>query len=233
MRLSGSFAGVLLAAAALFAPRPAEAIPVFAHRYGLSCQACHTEVPHLTAFGQTFLANGYRIPGLAPKPVFPAAVRVETSYASGGGRRPGRSPERAAAQDDRRRGRVPDGRLGRLARLVLGGDLRRRRRRAGPGARRLVRLPRHARRRQDAGHAARGPVHPAAPARPRDLPRDDPALRGLEPAGGRQPVHLLRCRRSAARSWSATPAARSAARSRSSRATTSRPGWALTASTRW
>jgi hypothetical protein len=84
VRLAGSLAVVLLAAAALFAPQPAEAIPVFAHRYGLSCQACHTEVPHLTAFGQTFLANGYRIPGLEPKLVFPAAVRIETNYASAG-----------------------------------------------------------------------------------------------------------------------------------------------------
>ncbi|HTJ28011.1 MAG TPA: hypothetical protein VMA36_17780 [Candidatus Limnocylindria bacterium] len=78
--------GLALGGAALaFSPRPAEAIPVFAHRYGLSCQACHTEVPHLTAFGQTFMANGYRIKGLAPKPAFPVALRVELAYASGGG----------------------------------------------------------------------------------------------------------------------------------------------------
>jgi hypothetical protein len=62
----------------------ASAIPVFAHRYGLSCQACHTTVPHLTAFGEIFLANGYRIRGLKPKLVFPAAVRVEINYASAG-----------------------------------------------------------------------------------------------------------------------------------------------------
>lgn len=65
-------------------PRPAAAIPVFAHRYGLTCQACHTVVPHLTQFGRTFLANGYRLPGLPPKPAFPIAVRVETAYASAG-----------------------------------------------------------------------------------------------------------------------------------------------------
>lgn len=62
----------------------AEAIPVFAHRYGLSCQACHTVVPHLTPFGATFLANGYRLPGVKPKPAFPVAVRVEVDYASAG-----------------------------------------------------------------------------------------------------------------------------------------------------
>ena len=62
----------------------AEAIPVFAHRYGFSCQVCHTVVPHLTQFGETFLANGYRIPGIKPKPAFPVAVRVELGYASAG-----------------------------------------------------------------------------------------------------------------------------------------------------
>lgn len=62
----------------------AQAIPVFAHRYGFSCQVCHTTVPHLTPFGATFLANGYRIRGVKPKAAFPAAVRVETNYASAG-----------------------------------------------------------------------------------------------------------------------------------------------------
>lgn len=65
-------------------PQPAAAIPVFAHRYGLSCQVCHTTVPHLTPFGATFLANGYRMRGLKPQSVFPAAVRVEVNYADAG-----------------------------------------------------------------------------------------------------------------------------------------------------
>ncbi len=55
---SGFLPCALVAFAAALAPRPAEAIPVFAHRYGLQCQACHTVVPHLTPFGETFLANG-------------------------------------------------------------------------------------------------------------------------------------------------------------------------------
>jgi len=70
--------------AAFTLSRPADAIPVFAHRYGLTCQACHTVVPHLTPFGERFLANGYRLPGQRAKPAFPVAVRVETAYASGG-----------------------------------------------------------------------------------------------------------------------------------------------------
>ncbi len=73
--------GVLIAAVTT---PPAGAIPLFAHRYGFSCQVCHTEVPHLTPFGETFLANGYRIPGLKPRPVFPVAMRAEGSYASAG-----------------------------------------------------------------------------------------------------------------------------------------------------
>lgn len=77
----GLFAAVLVAFAGL-AARPADAIPVFAHRYGFSCQACHTVVPHLTAFGEAFLANGYRIKGLKPKPAFPLALRTELAYAS-------------------------------------------------------------------------------------------------------------------------------------------------------
>jgi hypothetical protein len=83
MRPSAVFL-VLVGAAGLLAPKPAAAIPVFAHRYGLSCQACHTVVPHLTPFGQAFLANGYRIPGLSPKPAFPVALRVQLAYTSDG-----------------------------------------------------------------------------------------------------------------------------------------------------
>jgi hypothetical protein len=86
----GLVVGVMVAAGFVMA-RPAQAIPLFAHRYGLSCQACHTEIPHLTPFGTKFLANGYRIKGLKPKPVFPIAVRVESSYASGGAADPDES----------------------------------------------------------------------------------------------------------------------------------------------
>jgi hypothetical protein len=65
------FAFVVTFAAVAAMCRPASAIPVVAHRYGFSCQACHTTVPHLTSFGELFLANGYRLRGLKPKSVFP------------------------------------------------------------------------------------------------------------------------------------------------------------------
>ena len=61
----------------------ARAIPVFAHRYGLSCQACHTAVPHLTPFGQAFLRAGFRLPPTMPvHEAFPVSVKVNVQYSS-------------------------------------------------------------------------------------------------------------------------------------------------------
>lgn len=42
---------------------PALAIPVFARKYGTSCQTCHTVYPKLTPFGEAFRRNGFRFPG--------------------------------------------------------------------------------------------------------------------------------------------------------------------------
>lgn len=60
--------------------RPAEAIPVFAHRYGFECQTCHSVIPHLNAFGEAFLAAGYRLAGLTPRPAFPIATKINLVY---------------------------------------------------------------------------------------------------------------------------------------------------------
>lgn len=43
--------------------REAEAIPAFARKYDLRCNACHTREPRLNPFGERFLENGYQIPG--------------------------------------------------------------------------------------------------------------------------------------------------------------------------
>lgn len=59
----------------------ADALPVFAHRFGLSCQACHTTVPHLNAFGQAFQAAGYKLPTLQ-RGAIPVAVKVQLAYSS-------------------------------------------------------------------------------------------------------------------------------------------------------
>lgn len=37
------------------------AIPAFARKYQISCQVCHSPVPHLKPFGEDFAANGYRL----------------------------------------------------------------------------------------------------------------------------------------------------------------------------
>lgn len=43
-------------------------IPAFARKYGVSCALCHAPVPHLTAFGEQFAANGFEMaPGEAPR----------------------------------------------------------------------------------------------------------------------------------------------------------------------
>ncbi|MGB8952331.1 MAG: hypothetical protein WCC06_06665 [Candidatus Aminicenantales bacterium] len=44
----------------------AAAIPAFARKYGYSCEVCHAPVPHLKAFGEDFMDNGYRIPEKEP-----------------------------------------------------------------------------------------------------------------------------------------------------------------------
>lgn len=59
----------------------ADALPVFAHRYGLSCQACHTTVPHLNRFGEAFQRSGYRLAG-ARHDILPVAVKVQLAYSS-------------------------------------------------------------------------------------------------------------------------------------------------------
>lgn len=45
----------------LLTPRRAEGIPAFARQYGISCSACHAPAPRLTAFGEAFAANGFRM----------------------------------------------------------------------------------------------------------------------------------------------------------------------------
>lgn len=41
----------------------AEAVPAFARKYEVSCNACHTRQPRLNPYGQRFLENGYQLPG--------------------------------------------------------------------------------------------------------------------------------------------------------------------------
>lgn len=76
--------GALVASTLFFLPLRAGAIPVFAHRYGFTCQQCHTTVPHLNGFGLRFYRNGFRLPGRAPvrKDASPVAFLLSTAYSS-------------------------------------------------------------------------------------------------------------------------------------------------------
>lgn len=77
-----TFLAVLAVALAAAAPRPASAIPVFAHRYGLTCGACHTTVPRLNENGEAFEAHGYRMLAARPGRVFPIAIKAALAYGS-------------------------------------------------------------------------------------------------------------------------------------------------------
>jgi len=43
-------------------PRDAKAIPAFARKYKTSCMTCHAPFPTLTAVGEAFRLNGYKLP---------------------------------------------------------------------------------------------------------------------------------------------------------------------------
>jgi hypothetical protein len=65
MRLIVLAAG-LMGLAAAPAPVAAEEIPAFARRYGVSCSLCHTALPRLSAFGEQFAGNGFRMAPTEP-----------------------------------------------------------------------------------------------------------------------------------------------------------------------
>lgn len=79
MRYSLTLVTLLLAA---LLPSRAQALPVFAHRFGYSCQACHTTVPHLNAFGEAFARNGFRLPNTRTRDIVPIAIKVNLAYTS-------------------------------------------------------------------------------------------------------------------------------------------------------
>ncbi len=90
---------ILLAAVLFPAPKPANAIPAFARKYGLPCSACHITWPELNNFGQVFRDNGYQMMNERDSPItrdpsyFPMTVRItpqwhrESAMATSGGRR--------------------------------------------------------------------------------------------------------------------------------------------------
>jgi hypothetical protein len=54
---------MVLVITVLSIPTPANAIPVFARKYGFECTMCHSNFPRLNDFGQRFRQNGYQLPG--------------------------------------------------------------------------------------------------------------------------------------------------------------------------
>ncbi|HEX3550261.1 MAG TPA: hypothetical protein VHT53_07800 [Candidatus Elarobacter sp.] len=75
------FALAALAALALAsAPREAQAIPIFAQRYHLSCETCHSVLPELNAFGNAFRNRGYRLDGAPKHGTTVVALREQIGY---------------------------------------------------------------------------------------------------------------------------------------------------------
>jgi len=68
--------GGLIAAAALTAPRPAQAVPAFAEQTGQACKACHVGGfgPELTPFGREFKLGGYTLRTHAAIPLSAMAI---------------------------------------------------------------------------------------------------------------------------------------------------------------
>jgi hypothetical protein len=91
MRFQGSpnwLRAPALLIAAILQPEPAHAVPLFAHQYGVTCEKCHSVIPHLNAFGAAFLANGERLPGISSGSAIPFAVKfnlVDSSQNQGSG----------------------------------------------------------------------------------------------------------------------------------------------------
>ena len=78
--------GALVAFAAIVtfgcvaAPRPAHAVPLFAQRYNLRCDACHSVLPELNQFGNDFRNRGYRIDGAPKHGTTIVALREQIGY---------------------------------------------------------------------------------------------------------------------------------------------------------
>ncbi|HEY0615681.1 MAG TPA: hypothetical protein VGC96_13600 [Candidatus Elarobacter sp.] len=66
--------------AGALAPRPAQAIPIFAQRYDLRCDACHSVLPELNQFGNEFRNRGYRLDGAPKHGTTIVALREQIGY---------------------------------------------------------------------------------------------------------------------------------------------------------
>ena len=71
---------VFAALACTAAPRPAHGVPLFAQRFNLRCDACHSVLPELNAFGDDFRNRGYRIDGAPKRGTTIVALREQIGY---------------------------------------------------------------------------------------------------------------------------------------------------------
>jgi hypothetical protein len=84
--VAGVPALLFLLATLLPSPKPANAIPAFARKYGLPCSACHVGWPELNNFGQVFRDNGYQMMNERDSPItrdpsyFPITVRITPQW---------------------------------------------------------------------------------------------------------------------------------------------------------
>src|SRR5579864_4844585 len=77
--ITAAFLGALVA----LRPLPSLAVTVFAHRYGVSCQACHSVVPRLNAFGESFRAAGFRWPTASKiHATLPVTIKANLAYSA-------------------------------------------------------------------------------------------------------------------------------------------------------
>jgi hypothetical protein len=73
---------------AVFPPAVAWTLPLFTRQYGVTCQKCHSVIPHLNEFGAAFLAYGERFPGISSGSAVPVSAKlnlVDSSENQGNG----------------------------------------------------------------------------------------------------------------------------------------------------
>ena len=81
MSIKRALAVLTFAVVAVTCHATANAMPVFAQRYHLTCAECHTAIPELNAFGNAFRNHGYRLPDSVPRHgTTVAAVRYNMEY---------------------------------------------------------------------------------------------------------------------------------------------------------
>ena len=194
--------GALVAWAALAArPEPATSIPIFAHQYEVTCDKCHSVIPHLNEFGAAFMASGYRIPGVQARPGLSDFGKSQFARLE---REPGQRAGRCGfAQGDRRRDRDLHGGRYRYAlelprRAIFG-----RWRHARLDPRRLGHRSAQSVGCEDSRLRASGFVHADVARRSRDVPRLVSRLHRVHAERGRESVQRSSTRRSARASASA------------------------------